>query len=428
MNKRSRFHIAGSLVLLAIFFSSYGACGQIPKLFLKFVAQQNQVKSGYVKLQVFSITDNDPMSLNEQETFFISTPKDLKYLTWYHAFDTQSSDTDVYCKSAHTVATFWTRKKYDYAKYYYNDDRICDAKHDIDPQGFPYLTENDLSLERWKDGVFQRISPKVNKKNIRYKIRFPDNDIDSDRSEEWEFDGKTFNWIQGEFSTTYLKTERLHSGTDILEQRLYSYIHPDILDTVSFMFEDLKKGYDRQHAVELAKKDSAFRDSIVRSITQNGYRWTDPVSQEVPQDDSLFFMPEWKLPLLSGDTIFSDSITAQFLLIDMWYVSCHPCRMAMRELSSIDTLYEESLLKMVSINVFDKDTAKISRVVKNLNLQCDIACAYDEKKVYEMSKSMGKCRGYPQLYLIDMKTRRVIWSSCGWYEGFTKDIEAKIKQ
>jgi hypothetical protein len=35
---------------------------------------------------------------------------------------------------------------------------------------------------------------------------------------------------------------------------------------------------------------------------------------------------------------------------------------------------------------------------------------------------MGTCLGYPQLYLIDMKTKQIIWNSCGFYAGFTKDI------
>jgi hypothetical protein len=96
MNKRSRFNISGSHVFLAIFFSSYGACGQIPKLFLKFVARQNQVKSGDVKMQYINMTDQDTVRLIVKKSFFISTPKDLKYLTWYHAFNTQSSDTVVY--------------------------------------------------------------------------------------------------------------------------------------------------------------------------------------------------------------------------------------------------------------------------------------------------------------------------------------------
>jgi hypothetical protein len=94
----------------------------------------------------------------------------------------------------------------------------------------------------------------------------------------------------------------------------------------------------------------------------------------------------------------------------------------MHELASIDTLYEESLLKMLSINVYDEDTAKISQVLKNLNLKCDVAYAFNSNNIFEMSREMGECRGYPQLYLIDMKTRQVIWHACGYYEGFTKDI------
>ena len=37
------------------------------------------------------------------------------------------------------------------------------------------------------------------------------------------------------------------------------------------------------------------------------------------------------------------------------------------------------------------------------------------------------CKGYPQLYLIDMENKQVAWSSCGYYENFTKDIEKIIK-
>ena len=50
INKKNRFHIARSLVLLALLFCFHGAFAQIPKLFLKFAEKQNQVKSGYVKL------------------------------------------------------------------------------------------------------------------------------------------------------------------------------------------------------------------------------------------------------------------------------------------------------------------------------------------------------------------------------------------
>jgi hypothetical protein len=261
---------------------------------------------------------------------------------------------------------------------------------------------------------------------------FPDQEQDqfTNITQEWEFNGKTFHLIQEEFSLTYFKTDQIYHRIDILDRQLYEYIHPDILDTVSFKFEEIKKGYDRQATMEQTKRDSIFKanfcDSIAQSVTRSGDLWTENTSQEV-QKDTLFFMPDWKFPLLSGDSIYSNSINSRFLLIDMWYVSCHPCRLAMYELSSIETLYDESLLKIVSLNVIDKDTAKMSHVVKNLNLKCDVACAYNNGYDFYLSKQMGECQGYPQLYLIDMKTKQVIWHSCGYYKGFTKDIEEIIK-
>ena len=53
---------------------------------------------------------------------------------------------------------------------------------------------------------------------------------------------------------------------------------------------------------------------------------------------------------------------------------------------------------------------------------------YNNRYDIEMSKQMGDCYGYPQLYLIDMQTRQVIWHACGWYKGFTKEIEEIINE
>jgi thiol-disulfide isomerase/thioredoxin len=425
MNKKNRFHLASSLVLLAFLLSFQCAFAQIPKLFLKFVENQNKVKSGYVKLQWTYITDNDTTNIDAYEVFFISTPKDLKYLT-YHQTTERSN---IYSKSAHTFVARYFMKNYGFVRYRY-DDQIFDSKHDVGMPEFPYSEAKGISLEKWKDCTFQYIPPKIDRKNIRYKIMYSDDDINSNRSTEYEFDRKTFNWIQNEYSVNYLKTEHIKGIINIVEQRLYDYIHPDILDTISFMFENLKKGYEQQYNAEQAKRDSIFRDHLYDSITQaiiKDSKWIENMSQDA-QEDTLFFMPEWKFPLLSGDFIYSDSINSRFLLIDMWYIACHPCRMAMRELASIDTLYDESLLKIISINVSDKDTAKVSQVARNLNLKNDVVLAYNGRYDMEMSKQMGNCQGYPQLYLVDMKTKQVIWHSCGWYKGFTKDIEEIIKE
>ena len=422
MKKAHYFPIASSLKLLAILFSVHGTFAQVPKLFLKFAEKQNKIQSGYVKLQEYRVGIKNDTTTSMQEAFFITSPKDIQFLVYhktpYHA--------NTYCKSAHTVVSIYIWKDTDDSSQFMN--RIENAKNQDD---FLYPTANGISLNGWNTHLFQRIPPKMNKKNIRYKVIYPNQDIISNISKEWEFDRRTFYLIQNEFLAFYAKTLPMYYKIDILEQHLYDYIHPDILDTISFMFEKVRQRYDGKIAEKQAKEDSvfkaAFSDSIVRSFTKEG-KWIEDVQQEV-QKNTLFYMPAWKFPSLGGDTLYSDSIHARFLLIDMWYIACPPCMQAMRELSFIDTIYDKSLLKILSINVSDTDTDRISKVVRNLNLQRDIACAFSRDNVVEMSKKMGESRqGYPQLYLVEMKTKQVIWHSYGYYAGFTKNIEEMIKE
>ena len=426
--KKNYFSIANSLVLFAILFISHSVFAQTPKLLLKFAEKQNKVKSGYVKLQrVDHWSQDNRTKTQKNEGLFISTQRDLKYLVCNIRQMQNSYPTiGISCKSGHTLIEFyvWSNTVKKITGYDYYDS--VEAK---DGRTLAYPTANGVSLDDWENCTFQRIPPKLKKKNIRYKIIYPDEDIATDISQEWEFSRKTFQLFQKTSVFTHAGVEQIYTKVDISEQRLYEYIHPAILDTITFTFEELKKEYDRQQAEEQTKKDSIFRanlcDSIAQTITNSG-AWAESIPQDV-QKDTLFFMPSWKYPLLSGDTLYSDSINSQFLLIDMWHIGCSPCMKTMIELSSIDTLYDESLLKMVSINVYDKDTAIIRKVARDFNVKSDIVCAYKSDTVFGMSKQMGKCLGYPQLYLVNMKTNQVIWSSCGWYQGFTKDIEKIIK-
>lgn len=421
MNNRNHFLIASSIMLLAIFFCFNSAFAQLPKRFLQYAEKHNRIKSGYVKLQRLQTFDNDTTFFEVQEIFFISTPKDLKYLVFEQKPRLYATYT--YCKSAHALLTLFSFTVGDY-RFYEFDGEMENAKFRSECL---YSEVNGIRIDDYNNLLFQQIAPKIDKKNIRYKYTLPDQDLFSNINAEFEFNRKTFNLIQEGSSLTFSKTEQMTDRIDIFEQRLYDYIHPDILDTISFKFDELKKGYDMQFAEEQAKIDSAFRDSLVNAVSTNAGLWAEEIPQDT-QKDTLFFMPEWKFPLLSGDTIYSDQINTQFLFIDMWYIRCHPCRLAMHELASIDTLYDESLLKILSLNVMDKDTAKMSQVVNNLNLTCDVAYTCNSGYDFWLSKEMGNCQGYPQLYLIDMNTKQVIWHACGYYKGFTKDIEEIINE
>lgn len=421
MNKTKHSLLVSSLVLLTIFLSNSYTSAQIPRPYLKFVEAQNKVQSGYVKLHHIYVSNNDTTFDYIEKAFFIATPKDVKYLIYSHA----DLDVRTYCKSAHAIGISLARKDFDYLRYAHND-QIHDAKEEIPHLSFPLK----FSEKRLKTATFQKIPPKINNKNIRYKIIYPNDDTYTNHTNEKEFDSQTLYCVQSEFSAIYFKTEKEYGKTDILEYRLYDYIHPDILDTISFKYEEMKKAYDQQCVVEQAQRDSAYREHLCDSIRQifvkDGGAWVETMPRDT-QQETRYVMPDWKFPLLGGDSIRSKDIHSRFLLIDMWYISCHPCRLAMRDLAAIDTLYDKSLLKMLSLNIGDKDTVKMRQVVESLNVHCNVACTFDSNHYLELSKKMGGCQGYPQIYLIDMQTKEVIWRSCGWREGLAKEIEESLR-
>lgn len=423
MNKAKIYYIASSLGLLAILINSQSSFAQIPKLFIKCVEVENQKQSGYFKIQQTYRTNTDSPSVYIEEGYFVNTPKDFKYLYtkyWGRVFITS-------CKSANTVVVLYNYTETNKRKFLF-DDQVYDPKNDIDYQ-MDYPSSLGLSLEYRKDCQFFRIPPKVHSDNIRFKIVHPNNEIDSNYIEEFEFNKKNFHLVQFELNSIYMKTEKLYTKCEIIEYKQYNYINPDILDTISFKYDELKSGFDKQTAMEQAVKDSLFSEHLYDSLAHI-FNKNAKLVESIPLDtieEVSYYMPSWQFPLLNGDTLYSDSIQSRFLLLDMWYISCHPCRMAMRELAGFDTLFDESLLKMVSLNVADKDTAKMGVVVRNSNLKCDIACSFDNLKDREISEKMGNCKGFPQIYLVDLKTKKVIWCSCGWYEGFTKDVEKIIK-
>lgn len=422
MNKTNHPFLVSSLVLLTFLLVGNTASAQMPKPFIHFMKAQNNIKSGYVKMQHTSIVRNDDdgdedaePSTYVEEAFFVLTPKDMKYLVY--------SGSSTYCKSAGTTVGMHVRERWGDVVYSYKDS-FKNAKNDIDFRvDFAYKPAFGFSLERWvwTTGKFQKIPPKISKNNVRYQVIYPDNFVITGKREEWEFDKKTFHWVASEDSATCLKTMWTFSKTEVLESRLYDYIHPDILDTISFKYEEIKRGYDRQCAVKQAKKDSLFRETVIKSVAESSGSWVENLPQD-RQKDTVYFMPDWKYPLLGGDSISPDDIRSRFLLIDMWYMACPPCLKVMRDMSGIDTLYDESLLKIVSLNVGDKDTVKIREIAEKMNVKNDIACTFDTYHHVELSEKMGGCQGFPQLFLINMETRQVIWRSCGWHEGFMKEI------
>lgn len=429
MNKRNHFGfcLTSSFLLLVILFYNQISFGQMPKDFQEFIEKQYKIKSGYVIFRNAYMTDNDTTFSSLVTGFFIYTPNDYKFFCIDQSTHQSSHNTELYCKSGKTELVNINGKNI--VKYWIFEQSL-DANED-EFYGFAYPNIKNQIDKIKKGAIFVKIPPKVNKKNIRYRIIYPDNEMETNNTIEWEFNRKTFHWVHEEHGATIYNTEKFYGSCEILESKFYDYIHPDILDTISFRYEELRKQCDLQIEKERDIKDSLKREKLLDSIMKFAILKENPLTNNISEDnknDTLKYMPSWKAPLLSGDTLFSDSIQSRYLFIDMWYISCIPCRVAMKELGSIDTLFEDSLVKFISMNVANKDSAKMCYVVNNIGFDSEIVCTHDNRIDTLLSQAMGNCYGYPQLYLVDMKTKQVVWRSCGYFEGFTKEIEAILRK
>jgi hypothetical protein len=422
MSKKNTFRLIGILMILVYhLFNSIQA--QVPAKLQQIVEKNEKIQSGYVKLKCVYKTDNDTTDSHTETGYFIYTPNDYKYFVIQENPDHKY----LYCKSGTMLLMNFNKKNY--TKY-----RIFEE--DFDPKTCPFsslayfkLTTNSIVM--WQNCSIFEIPPKINNKNIRYKILTPDNEMLTDQISEWEFDSNSFYWVQQEYSLIFEKIEKGYGYIEILDFQFYDYINPSILDTITFRMDDLRVKYSNQELRTQEIKDSLIRettcDSIIQIVTSKETKWIDNKSN-LSIKDSLKYMPSWKFPLLTGDTLYSDSIKSSYLFLDLWYVGCAPCIMAMKELGTIDSLFDKSLIKFVSLNVIDKDTIKIKKIINTFNIKSDIVCSYDSSLDTILSKEMSDCNGYPQLYLVDMKTKQVIWQSCGYYKGFTKEIEAILKK
>ena len=429
MNKTNHFGLCltSSFLLLVILFCNQISFGQIPKDFQEFIEKQYKIKSGYVKFKSAYMTDNDTTGSSLVTGYFIYTPNDYKYFCIDQRTHHTSHNIDLYCKSGKTELV--NVNGINGVRYWLFEQSLDATEDEFYDFQYPNFKQQ---VEKIKQGAtFVKIAPKVDKKNIRYKIIYPDDEMNTDNTIEWEFNRKTLNWVHEEHRVRLYNTERFYGSREIIEFKFYDYIHPDILDTITFRYEELRKKSDQQKMKELHLKDSLLREKMLDSIMKIAFTTERPLYNTISENeekDTLKYMPSWEFPRLSGGTLHSDSITSRYLLIDLWYVGCVPCRVAMKELGTIDTLFDKSLVMFLSVNVADKDSAKIRLVVNNIGFDSEIVCTHDRRLDTIISRNMGDCRGFPQLYMVDMKTKQVVWRSCGYFEGFTKEIVAILRK
>ncbi|NLA25221.1 MAG: TlpA family protein disulfide reductase, partial [Bacteroidales bacterium] len=103
----------------------------------------------------------------------------------------------------------------------------------------------------------------------------------------------------------------------------------------------------------------------------------------------------------------SNTINSKIIVLDFYYTSCGPCILDIRNLVKLDSLFNDSDVCFIGINVADND---ISRMQKFL---IDRKIKY--KNVYEGNDLANKYgfRGFPQILFIDSETNEILHHSTG---------------
>ncbi len=261
---------------------------------------------------------------------------------------------------------------------------------------FDNVTENNKIFCKYhiqiKYSVVTMGDLKIDKNNM--KITTDDNfDKNNDDFIELYFNKKT-GLLELIKSHIKMQDEVQYEEVNITPVALYNEINKEIYDSINNTYQTLYSKYLKQQ--------------------------TDTIPKKNKYEKLVEIAPSWKLPLINGDSLAMSDIKSKLMLIDFWYVGCFPCLMAIPRLVELDSLYSEKDLKIVGINAYDKTPEKISPTLKKLNVKYDIAY-----KGLDVAKKYG-VMGYPKLFLIDTKTKKVIYVHNGYSQNMKEVLQEEI--
>ena len=131
--------------------------------------------------------------------------------------------------------------------------------------------------------------------------------------------------------------------------------------------------------------------------------------------DSL--APDWSLMSTTDEEVRLKDLRGKLVLIDFFYKSCYPCRLALPALQALNEKYKDKGLKVIGIDPYDKKDNEIIKFLHKSGVNYTVL--FDNKDViddYHVS-------GFPTMYLID-KTGKIIYTQV----GYSKEVDEKLEE
>lgn len=121
-------------------------------------------------------------------------------------------------------------------------------------------------------------------------------------------------------------------------------------------------------------------------------------------------LPPFKLVTLSGDTISSKQIEGKIVVINFWFIDCHPCIAELPGLNKLVAEYKNANVEFIAITW---------ETIKRLKGEFLTKYKLDFKIIPEAGRYINKATatGYPTTYILD--TKGIIRES--WNGGNTTD-------
>ena len=122
------------------------------------------------------------------------------------------------------------------------------------------------------------------------------------------------------------------------------------------------------------------------------YQWNKNMVKTIPVGTKA---PDWKLPVVNGDSIALSDFRGKYVLLDFWFLGCGACIESIPVLNELKSKYEGKM-EVVGVNCFCKNAEAISRYVLERGMNYMSVWNGDDKvsKMYEIN-------GAPIFYLID---------------------------
>lgn len=131
--------------------------------------------------------------------------------------------------------------------------------------------------------------------------------------------------------------------------------------------------------------------------------------------------PEGQLTTQAGDTLSISSLEGKLILLDFFYKSCYPCRLAIPGLQKLHEKYHDQGLLVVGVNPFDSWDSGLDEFLENNGVDYIVGLTDKElPKKYKVSS-------YPTVYLLN-EAGEILFHQVGYGVEAEKELEAFIQK